>query len=271
MQRHSGIVLGLAAAALGCSLLQPYPGGGDPADAVAGSGDGKSPFDTGKPQDPLDDPATDGSITVVSNIDRAVSVPGTAFTIDLGFVAENANVVGGGIRFPGSDEVQWTFIDGLQGEKSGTLQFGYVVDIDVCEDIPNLCHEIKTTQFAVAENADRSDVDGDGQADGQYVISKGVEVPIILQCATCDSTSCRDLLPIGECYYCGQPQVCADYFDRCLAEGKPNFDTDEAQLFDKLFGTEGVLWNSESGCALGESACENAQKNASDLPDECGL
>ncbi len=271
MERHPGIFVGLAVG-LGCSLLQPYPGGGDPADAVAASDDdGPSPFNTGDPQDPLDDPATDSTITVVSNLDRAVSVPGTAFTIDLGFVAKNANVVGGGIRFPGSEEVQWTFIDGLRGEKSGTLQFGYVVDMDVCEDIPNLCHEIMTTQFAVAENTGRADVDKDGTPDGQYVVSEGVEVPIVLQCATCDSTSCQDLLPIGECYYCGQPQICKDYFDRCLAEGRPNAGTDEAQLFDRLFGPEGVLWNNESGCALGENACDNAQQNASALPDECGL
>ncbi|MFO0631535.1 MAG: hypothetical protein U0168_01655 [Nannocystaceae bacterium] len=275
MQRPAlGVVLALALAGVGCALLTPYPGGGDPVKAISDStaGKGDSPFDTGDPQEPLFDPAIDDSVHVVTNVNDVVAIPGSSFVIDLAFVADNANVVGGGIQFPGSSEVQWTFIDGLEGMSSGDIRFGYVVDKNVCNDIPNLCHEIKTTQFAVARNAGGGDVDGDGSKDGEFVVSPGEEVTVVLQCATCDSPSCRDLLPDGECFFCAQPDVCKEYFDRCLAEGKPNAsDESEVQLFDTLFGIDGILWSTRDGCVVGEGACTEAQKNAETMPDECGL
>jgi hypothetical protein len=270
MQRAIGPALGLALGGVGCALLTPYPGGGDPVDAIV-EGAGSSPFDTGDSRDPLFDPAIDDSVSIVSNIDTVIAIPGSAFTIDLSFVAENSNVVGGGIQFPGSDEVQWTFIDGLEGMASGDIRFGYVVAKEVCNDIPNLCHEIITTQFAVARNEGGGDIDGDGARDGEFVVSPGKEVTVVLQCATCDSQSCQDLLPPEECFFCGQPEVCGDYFDRCLAEGQPNFGMSEADLFDSLFGENGILWSSVAGCSLGEAACENAQENAETEPDVCGL
>jgi hypothetical protein len=270
VSRPVGVVLGLGLAVLGCQLLTPYPGGGDPADALAGSGGEDGTFDEGMTRGPLFDPAIDVSIKVTSNVDDVIAIPGSAFTIDLSFIADNANVVGGGVQFPGSDEIQWTFIDGLEGMTSGDMLFGYVVAKEVCADIPNLCHPIETTQFAVARNT-KGDVDGDGKDDGEFVVSPGKEVTVVLQCATCDSKSCQDLLPIGECFFCPQPDVCGDYFDRCLAEGQPNFDTAEADLFSALFGTEGILWSTRDGCAIGEGACEKAQMNAEAMPDECSL
>jgi hypothetical protein len=270
MQRAIGPCLGLALGGLGCALLTPYPGGGDPVEAIV-DGAGNSPFDTGMAQDSLFDPAIDKSVTIVSNIDDVIAIPGSAFTIDLSFIAENSNVVGGGIRFPGSEEVQWTFIEGLEGMPSGDIRFGYVVAKEVCEGIPNLCHEIITTQFAVARNDGGGDIDGDGTKDGEFVVSPGKEVRVILQCATCDSQSCQDLLPPEECFFCEQAPVCNEYFERCLAEGKPNFGMSEADLFESLFGVDGILWSTVAGCSLGEKACENAQKDAETEPDVCGL
>lgn len=270
MQRAIGPMLGLALGGLGCALLTPYPGGGDPGDALAEGGSG-SPFDSGKAQDPLFDPAIDNSVSIITNVQKVIAIPGSAFTIDLSFSAENSNVVGGGIQFPGSDEVQWTFIEGLEGTQSGDIRFGYVVAKEVCADIPNLCHEIVTTQFAVARNSGGGDIDGDGTKDGEFVVSPGKEVSVVLQCATCDSPSCQDLLPPEECFFCGQPDVCVEYFDRCLDEGKPNFGMSEADLFDSLFGATGILWSTVSGCSLGEAACENAQQDAEAMPDVCGL
>lgn len=270
MQRVIGPVIGLALGALGCALLTPYPGGGDPVDALV-DGAGDSPFNTGDPQDPLFEPAVDDSVSIVSNVDDVVAIPGSAFTIDLSFVAENMNVVGGGIRFPGSEEVQWTLIEGLEGMAGGDIRFGYVVATEVCAEIPNLCHEIKTTQFAVARNPGGGDVDGDGSSDGEFVVSPGKEVTVILNCASCESESCQELLPPGSCFECPQPEICNEYFERCLDEGKPNFGMAEADLFDNLFGPDGILWSSQAGCSLGATACENAQEDAEDMPDVCGL
>jgi len=259
MHRHVGVALGIVTAAIGCKLLEPYPGGGDPADALAAGPMTGSPFDTGDPQEPLEDPPVDKSIKISSNVEVALAIPGSAFLVDLAYIAENRNVVGGGIKFPGSDEVQWTLIESLRDTENGDIKFGYVVDASVCDDIPNLCHEITTTQFAVGQNGD------------EFVVSEGEEVKVVLQCATCESQSCEDLLPPGTCFYCAQPPVCVDYFDRCLAEGMPNAGSDEERLFDAFFGVDGILWSTADGCAVGEQTCIDAQENADDLPMECGL
>ena len=71
---------------------------------------------------------------------------------------------------------------------------GFVVDEQICGQVPNLCHEIKTEQFAVARNT-VGDVDGDGVPDGEFVVSRPVEVTVVLQCSTCESPSCQELLP----------------------------------------------------------------------------
>jgi hypothetical protein len=268
VSRPVGVVLGLALAGWGCQLLNPYPGGGDPAHALGDPDNGS--FQGGKEQGPLFDPAEDGSIKISSKLQRVIAIPGSAFTIDLTFIADNDNVVGGGIQFPGSSEVQWTFIEGLEGLSDGEIQFGYVVAREVCDDIPNLCHAIETKQFAVARNG-KGDVDGDGKDDGEFVVSPPKNVTVILQCATCESQSCQDLLDPADCFYCAQPQVCVDYYDRCLAEGKPNAGTDEADLFETFFGPDGVLWSNMGSCASGEAACEKAQMNAETMPDECGI
>ena len=196
-------VLGGLAAGVGCGLLTPYPGDGNPAEILAGQSGGTdgSPFNTGDPQGPLLDPALDDSVSIISNEDVIVANPGQAFTVDLEFSAENNNVVGGGIQFPGSDEIQWTFIDGLEGEERGRIQFGYVVDANICDQVPPLCHKIETQQFAVARNvAPDGDVDGDGNADGEFVVSKPEDVTVVLRCSSCDSPSCRDIEELaGEC------------------------------------------------------------------------
>lgn len=259
MLRYVGVALGIITAAIGCTLLDPYPGGGDPADALADGPTEGDPFDTGEPQPPLEDPPIDSTIKISSNVEVALAIPGSAFLIDLSYIAENRNVVGGGIRFPGSDEVQWTLIESLRGTENGDIQFGYVVDASVCNDIPNLCHEITTTQFAVGENGN------------QTVVSEGEEVKVVLQCATCDSQSCEDLLPPGTCFFCAQPQVCIDYYDRCLADDVEDVNEDEKKLFDTFFGADGVLWSTAEGCAVGEKTCMDAQENADDPVPECGL
>ncbi len=272
MDRPLLFYIGLGwSAGLGCALLEPYPGGGDPAQALSNSGEGGgSPFQGGQAQDPLEDPAVDPSITIQSLNDPAVANPGFAFLVDLDFIAPHGNVVGGGIRFPGSDEIQWTFIEGLEGDTGErNIQFGYVVASTVCDDIPKLCHEIVTEQFAVARN-DGRDVDGDGKVDGEFVVSEPVSVRVILNCATCDSPSCQDLLPPGTCMSCGQPEACVQYWESCLAPGKPNEFAEEADLFDVFFGPNGVLWSSKDGCAQGELACKNANEDVAET-GECGL
>lgn len=253
---------------LGCTLLEAYPGGEDPAKILSGSV-GEGTFDEGDLQEPLVDPAIDPSISVTRNLTQVLAHPGDAFPIDLSFDARQMNVVGGGIQFPGSNEVQWTFIEGLKGQSLGDIRFGFVVEKEICADIPNLCHELKTKQFAVAENVGGADVDGDGTKDGSFVVSKPVDVTIILVCATCESPSCRELLADGECQQCGQASECTEYFDTCLDPTiYPEVTNEDVALFNGIFGAEGVLWSTRDGCALGEDLCGGALM---DTDDECRL
>lgn len=263
---HVTVPLALALG-LGCTLLDPYPGGKDPASVLAGSGVGGSTFDQGEGQEPLVDPAEDASIGVIRNLTKVVAHPGSAFPIDLDFDAPGMNVVGGGISFEGSDEVQWTFIGDLEGEVMGNIRFGFVVDEAICSQVPSLCHEIKTQQFAVARNT-KGDVDGDGEDDGEFVVSRPVEVTVVLQCSTCESPSCQELLPAEECQSCGQPEVCQAYFDRCLdPTANPDVSAEDVAFFEGIFGLNGALWTTPSGCVAGEQACTGAEADGM----ECSL
>lgn len=268
MSRWAAVTVPLALVlGFGCTLLTPYPGGEDPA-AVLGGGGG---FDQGEEQQPLVDPAEDPSIGVTRNLTTVIAHPGSAFPIDLNFDAPGMNVVGGGISFDGSEEVQWTFIEGLDGEPTGNILFGFVVDQGICGEVPNLCHEIKTQQFAVARN-DMGDVDGDGEADGEFVVSRPVEVTVVLQCSTCESPSCEELLPEGECQSCGQPEICSSYFERCLDPAtNPDVTNEDVLFFEGIFGSNGALWTTPAGCAAGEQACQGAEADAGPDGMECRL
>jgi hypothetical protein len=228
----------------GCSLLQPYPGGGDPADAFTKSGGG---LENG--EDPLLDPPTDDSVSVVARSDYepavTVALPGTGFPIRLAFTAPNRNVVGGGIRLPGSDEVQWTFTSGVQDQNAGDIDFTYLLPMNACEDVSNLCYDIVTEQFAVAQ-----------QTDGSYAVSEPVEVIVVLQCATCTSLSCLETLPPGVCKECTQPDACKQLYDVCYAPGAPSAGTDTAKLFDIFLGENGILWSGAEGCFQGDGLCQ---------------
>lgn len=260
----------IAVVLVGCGLLTPYPGGENPGDVLAGSGGGigGSPFDRGVPQEPLIDPAEDSTITVTSNVKKIIANEGEAFTVDLHFTADRMNVVGGGIQFEDKPEVQWTLLDEFRGQFSGDVRFGYVVEEGTCARIGYMCREVMTKQFAVGENPENLDVNGDGEADGDFVVSGPVEVPVILRCATCDSPSCRELLEDTpqDCSSCNQPALCGELFEICFAEGRPLYMTDEADDFNRFFGPNGVAWKTPGVCEAGEMLCQSAYDS---LAEDC--
>jgi hypothetical protein len=234
-------VLLLAAPLLGfgCGLLVPYPGGGDAIEVfILGS--------SGIPdsQDPLINPPTDHDVNVLNNLgDVAVALPGASFPVSLNFQAEDRNVVGGGIRFEGSEEIQWTLLNKVQGEQTGDVEFTYVVDSAACEDLSSLCHEVKAEEFVIT------------QRENEFHVSVPIDVDIVLQCATCDSTSCIEVLPPGTCMECAQPVVCQDLYDTCYGEGAPFEDTPEANVYEQFLGLNGSMWRGATTCVEGEALC----------------
>ena len=238
--RAAACVLALVTGA-SCSLLTPYPGGGSPR-KVFTSGD--SGIEGGE-EEPLLDPPTDSSVSVLNNLeDVVVALPGASFPVSLNFQAPDRNVVGGGIRFQGSDEIQWTLLERVMGEQTGDVDFAYVVDPDACEDLSNLCHEVSAEEFVVTERGN------------EFAVSEPIEITVVLQCATCDSTSCVDALPPGTCQECVRPDTCDDVYQNCFAPGAPYEGTSEATVFENFFGDQGVLWRSAATCVEGEVLCD---------------
>ncbi len=253
MLRSTGLRVGVALAfsmACACVLLEPYPGGGDPGDALA-KGQAGPP---GMAQDPLVDPPEDPSVMVLNAINCpadpdkgcVLALPGTGFPVHLTFNAPAANVIGGGISVEGSNEVQWTLLGDVSGQTAGDIQFSYLLPDDVCDGIPNLCHVIETKQFAVTSD---------------LKVSKPVVVKVVLQCASCDSASCQQALPANACQECVQPDTCKMLGDVCFAPGKPGENTDAETIYDAFLDEDGALWSSEMGCAQGEPICQKALDN----------
>jgi len=260
----TGLIVGL-----GCGLLTPYPGGGSAAQVLSEAEGplGGPPIQGGSSQDPLIDPAIDSSIGVVTDIPTVVALPGDSFVIDLDYVATRRNVLGGGIQFPDSDQVQWTLIDSVRNTSSGNIRFAYAVPADVCDEVASLCHEMYTQQFAVGSNiTPDTDIDGDGEPDGEYVVSPPVEVKVVLKCASCESSSCLEALPNGECLACPQPTDCGAAYALCFAPGRPKYGTDEAQQFEAFFGINGLAWKASASCTAGAPLCADALQTAN---EEC--
>ena len=232
-----------------CTLLEPYPGGEDPDRVLGMEGAGIS-GDEGSVQNPLVDPPVDEKVSIVNKLDATVAIPGGGFPIRLGFVDKNdpPRVVGGGIRLAGSDEVQWTLLANVKDQKDGDIEFDYVLPNDACEDLANLCHPIETEQFAVTQ---------DPQS-GAFAVSEPEPVQVVLQCATCDSASCLDLLPPGSCKACPQPDSCISFYEACFAPGQPEAESDAAETFDAFLGPDGLLWGGIDTCIQGEALCDNA-------------
>lgn len=245
MKAHYWLGLGCLLSLSACQFLEEYPGASSSIEAQLDQDfqqEGLGPIDGAK-MTPLVDPPTDGNVVVRNLLEAKESVlPGYPFNISLEFLSYAPNVVGGGIRLPGSDEVQWTFLYETP-QTSGAFEFSFVLGPEACQNIPPLCHEFVTEQFAIT------------QTNGVFAISRAVKVPVVLQCASCQSVSCINLLEAGTCRACGQPDECAAYWDRCFARGKPEENSDVAPFFDLFMGRDGSLWSTSETCAQGKSIC----------------
>lgn len=140
--------------------------------------------------DELVNPSTDESITVQDGTGGAGHTgvqPGSVMTVSIPFNAPNGNVVGAGIRFGENGPIRTIPIDGAQGQTNGTLQFDFQVPQSVCDNLSQICHDIKCYEFAVTEAGE---------------VSQANINQIALACNNCEEPSCRDLLPdcfVGQC------------------------------------------------------------------------
>lgn len=138
--------------------------------------------------DPLENPETDDSIVVEESGGTMTSVqPGQAVTVTIPFNAPNGNVVAAGIRFGDNGPIRTVNIAGAAGTTQGTLQFEFQVPDSICDDLSQICHDIKCYEFAVTDVGR---------------VSRANIGPIAMACGGCDEPSCADLLDeclVGDC------------------------------------------------------------------------
>jgi hypothetical protein len=100
----------------------------------------------------LDDAETDTSISVGSDQSgHAEAHRGGTLNVAIQFQAPNGNVIGGGIRFGETGPIQVVSIPEAQGQTSGVLNFAIQIPASVCDNLSQICHDIKCYEFAVTD------------------------------------------------------------------------------------------------------------------------
>jgi hypothetical protein len=162
-------------------------------------------FQVGGANGTLEDPETDPTVMIDGSGGgggpHQEVHPGDRVTVSIPFDAPNANVTGAGVRFGDSGPIQVIPIPGASGQTSGTLQFTFEIPLDICDNLSQICHDVKCYEFAVTSIGKVSAADINALA---------------LVCGNCDEPSCQDLLDsceVGDCEITGCPQgeVCIDH------------------------------------------------------------
>lgn len=161
----------------------------------------------------LDDPGTDPSVVVSGGnppASPAPAKPGDVIKVQIPFQAPQGNVVGAGIRFGASGPIRVIQIPGAKGQTSGVLTFDMQIPSSICDDLSQVCHDIKCYEFAVTEAG---------------LVSAANLMPMALVCGGCDEPSCKSLLscPDGGGGGGGCAEACAH-----LIEGAPCYQDGQA-------------------------------------------
>lgn len=133
----------------------------------------------------IDDYERDNSIVVnvkyahILDFEAKALFPDQTAPVSVTFSAPNANVSGLGIRMGTSGPLWIVPQPGVDGQTSGTLQTEIDVPASVCNNLSDICHEIRCFEFAVTD-AGR--------------ISQSNISQIALACGNCDEPSCATLI-----------------------------------------------------------------------------
>jgi hypothetical protein len=137
---------------------------------------------------PLNNPAIDDSVTLMASFTgQAAAQPiaaGGVNSVSLPFESTNGNVVAAGIRFGETGPVRTVSIPGASGATAGTLDFQFQVPADICNQLSNICHDIKCYEYAVT-SAGR--------------VSRANVQSIAVLCANCNEPSCSSLVSSTAC------------------------------------------------------------------------
>ncbi|MFT4526008.1 MAG: hypothetical protein ACI85F_002170 [Bacteroidia bacterium] len=122
----------------------------------------------------------DNSVTIDGGSGGTMPInTGVQNTGQIQFSAPNGNVVGGGMRFGDSGPVNIVPVSGAMGQTSGTLSLPFSLSASTCDNLSQVCHDIKCYEFAVT-------------ADGK--ITQANIRDVALMCGACDEPSCASLI-----------------------------------------------------------------------------
>ncbi|WP_424962152.1 hypothetical protein [Ekhidna sp.] len=111
-------------------------------------------------------------------------VGGQQVSVSIPFTAANSNVTHAGMRFGDSGDIIMIPIPAANGNSSGTLDFTFGIPADICENLNDICHDIRCYEFAVTS-------DGSG---GQFQVSRANINQLASACGGCDEPQCVALL-----------------------------------------------------------------------------
>ncbi|MEQ8628212.1 hypothetical protein [Ekhidna sp.] len=111
-------------------------------------------------------------------------VGGQQVNVSIPFTAANSNVTHAGMRFGDSGDIIMIPIPAANGNSSGTLDFTFGIPADICENLNDICHDIRCYEFAVTS-------DGSG---GQFQVSRANINQLASACGGCDEPQCVALL-----------------------------------------------------------------------------
>lgn len=114
---------------------------------------------------------------------RTQVVGGQTVQVSIPFTAQNQNVTHAGIRFGTTGSIIMVPIAGASGNSSGILDFEFGIPADICNNLNQICHDIRCYEFAVAE--------GSG---GSFQVSRENINELASACGGCNEPQCVALL-----------------------------------------------------------------------------
>lgn len=132
------------------------------------------------------DPSTtgvDNSITISPTSGTTPIMAGQSMTNQIGFNAPNGNVSAVGMRFGTSGPITFVPVD-TNGSTSGTGSFSFLIDGGICEDLSQICHDIRCYEFA--------------QTSAGNISAANIR-DVAMLCGNCDEPSCAGLVDPEDC------------------------------------------------------------------------
>lgn len=111
-------------------------------------------------------------------------VGGQQVSVSIPFTSQNSNVTHAGMRFGTTGDIIMIPIPAANGNASGTLDFTFGIPADICNNLNDICHDIRCYEFAVTS-------DGSGNS---FQVSSANINQLASACGGCDEPQCVALM-----------------------------------------------------------------------------